>query len=76
MRRIKVTIFADGIGQWRWHMASRNGKFLAASSEAYKQRRRALENFALVTGSRVPNYVRLAGRLPSKRISFPLERRP
>lgn len=57
MKTVKIDVYRDSRKEWRWEMYSRNGLILAASTEGYKRRRRALENLRLVTGVWIPAIV-------------------
>lgn len=45
--------FFRGVTGWRWRLRARNGRIIGASSEAYRVRARAIDNFIQVT-SRIP----------------------
>lgn len=37
-RRLKIEMYKDRRGQWRWRMLARNGKVIADSAESYSKR--------------------------------------
>jgi uncharacterized protein YegP (UPF0339 family) len=47
-----VSAYRDRSGGWRWGMKASNGAVVAASTESFGKRKRALENLHLVTGIR------------------------
>lgn len=52
-RRVWIHLYQERGGRdWRWRMKSRNGKVIAAATEGFRKRKRALENLHLVTGVR------------------------
>lgn len=57
--RTTTRLYRDVSGQWRWTIR-RGGRVVAASTEGYRARARALLNLCDVTG--VPFRVRRAGR--------------
>lgn len=49
--KIKVRIYRDGKGEWRWRMRRNySPHHVGASTEGYKRRDAVVKNFALVTG--------------------------
>lgn len=51
-KRVTITLSMDRAGGWRWSMKAANGNVVAASTESYGKRKRALENLHFVTGVR------------------------
>ena len=39
---MKIEIYEDDAGEWRWRMVARNGKIVADSGEGYRRRLGAL----------------------------------
>lgn len=50
---MKVRVYQDNRGEWRWTLLSRNGRKIGAASEGYRARHRATSNLHIVTGLRV-----------------------
>ncbi len=46
---LTLTIYASRSG-WRWHLKTANQRIVAASTEGYLERRKAIKNVRLVTG--------------------------
>lgn len=42
MKTLRITVFEDSPGSYRWRLYARNGKPLAESTESYKRRASAL----------------------------------
>lgn len=34
---MKITLYQDDVGEWRWRVRARNGKILAEGGEGYKR---------------------------------------
>lgn len=51
-KRVMINLYTDRAGGWRWRMTAANGSEVAASTEGYHKRKRALENLHFVTGVR------------------------
>lgn len=47
---LRITVYKTRTGEWRWRVRAPNNVIIGASSEAYTQRRHALENCEVVTG--------------------------
>lgn len=39
---MKIKIYKDKSGQWRWRLLARNGKIIADSAEAYRRKAGAM----------------------------------
>lgn len=35
---MKIVVYRDGVGEWRWRIVARNGRVVADSGEGYKRR--------------------------------------
>jgi uncharacterized protein YegP (UPF0339 family) len=49
----KVIVYRSLNQDWRWQITARNGRIVGASSEGYRDRKRAFENLRLVTSVRI-----------------------
>ncbi len=54
-KRFKLTLWRSQTG-WRWRLKAKNGRVLAASTEAYTQKYKALLNIHDATGFDVRGY--------------------
>jgi uncharacterized protein YegP (UPF0339 family) len=60
-------IFSDDKGHWRWNFAARDGKVVAASTVAYKQRQGCARAIRLLKGdSEIPILVRETAEQPAE----------
>jgi uncharacterized protein YegP (UPF0339 family) len=44
---MRVTLYKDRRGEWRWRIRSKNGRIVDSSSEGFRRRGTALRNLAL-----------------------------
>jgi len=54
---MKVQVFQDASGEWRWRMRSANGKVVSVSGESFKRKGwcvRSAEKFGALVGSAGP----------------------
>ena len=47
-KRVRVNVFKDKVGEWRWNMVAPNGNRLACSGEGYARRIDCLTSLCLV----------------------------
>jgi uncharacterized protein YegP (UPF0339 family) len=47
---MKITIYRDADGQWRWRYQSKGGRILADSGQGYANKRDCIRGLELVTG--------------------------
>lgn len=45
---MKLEVYRDAKGEWRWRLRHRNGNVMADSAEGYKRRSRCVNAFASV----------------------------
>lgn len=48
---MKVVVYKDAAGQWRWRLKAKNGRIVADSGEGYKTRRGAVRACSLLADS-------------------------
>ena len=45
---MKIVIFKDKKGEWRWKMVAKNGRTVATSGEGYKQRAKLIKTLEVI----------------------------
>lgn len=58
---IRINVYKDFRGEWRWTLRSRNQRIIGASTEGYKKRAAALRNLRAVTGLMEDGYSKKGG---------------
>jgi uncharacterized protein YegP (UPF0339 family) len=50
-RKLRVHIFTDRNGEFRWRLRSRNGKIVADSAEGYELRSQAVKGITMIAAA-------------------------